>query len=102
MLTVDTPSIRTDTRERRGLALYLHRGCEFVRVSRETFLVPSCTRRRHDYLVDLEKGSCECFDNRERGHHCKHLFAALCYRATLRRRARAIAPVLMAFDVEGL
>jgi hypothetical protein len=83
------------TREARGLALYLERGSEFVRVSRDTFLVPSCSRRRHDYLVDLAADTCECFDNRERGHHCKHLYAARLYRAWLRRAARTIAPVLM-------
>ena len=32
------------TREAHGLALYLERGSEYVRVSSDTFLVPSCSK----------------------------------------------------------
>lgn len=90
------PEVPDDTRESRGLQLYLDRGSEFVRVSRDTFLVPSCSKRGVEYLVDLEQESCECFDNRERRHHCKHLYAAQLHRAWLRRATRTIAPIFAA------
>jgi hypothetical protein len=92
------------TRESRGLTLYLDRGSEFTRVSRDVYLVPSCSHRRVEYLVDLNAGTCECFDSRERRHHCKHLYAARLYRAWLRRVARIVAPMLedVGGDVEGL
>jgi len=88
-----TDTIRESTREERGLELYRSGGIE--RIARDVYMVPSCSRRRVEYLVDLERQSCECFDSRHRGHHCKHLYAALLYRSWLRRAARVIAPTLV-------
>ena len=82
------------TRERRGLQLYLDRGSEFVRVSRTTFLVPSCSKRGAEYLVDLATETCECADHRRNGGPCKHAYAAMLHQAWLRRAARTIAPLL--------
>jgi hypothetical protein len=97
---VTTDSIRppftevpADTREGRGLQLYLDRGSEFVRVSRQTFLVPSSTKRGVEYFVDLERESCECYDHRRNGGPCKHAYAAMLHQAWLRRATRAIAPM---------
>ena len=55
------------TREVRGLALYLERGSEYVRVSSDTFLVPSCSKHGGEYLVDLEAETCECEDHKRYG-----------------------------------
>jgi hypothetical protein len=59
------------TREARGLE----------RISRDAFIVPSRTRRRVEYLVDLAAGSCECEDHQRNGGPCLHAYAALLYRA---------------------
>lgn len=91
---MDTTSIRPETREGRGLALYQARGSEFVRISSDTFLVPSCSERGREYLVDLAGESCECEDHKRRGGPCKHAYAAMLYQSWLRRAARTIAPVL--------
>jgi hypothetical protein len=100
-----TTSIRTpftevpeDTREGRGLALYLDRGSEFVRVSRDTFLVPSRSKRGVEYFVDLAAESCECFDHKRNGGPCLHAYAAMLHQAWLRRAARTIAPL---FDADA-
>ena len=82
------------TREARGLALCLERGSEFVRVSSDTFLVPSCSKHGGEYLMDLEAETCECEDHKRYGGPCKHAFGAMLYRAWIRRAARTIAPVL--------
>ena len=82
------------TREGRGLQLYLDRGSEFVRVSRDTFLVPSRSRRRVEYLVDLERQSCECRDHARTGGPCLHVYAAMLHQAWLRRAARTVAASL--------
>jgi hypothetical protein len=88
------------TREDRGLALYLKRGSEYVRVSSDTFLVPSCSKHGGEYLVDLEAETCKCEDHKRYGGPCKHAFGAMLYRAWIRRAARTIAPVL-AFGAGG-
>jgi hypothetical protein len=44
--------------------------------------------------VDLAAGSCECEDHQRNGGPCLHAYAALLYRAWIRRAARTIAPVL--------
>jgi hypothetical protein len=95
-----SPSIRPpftevseDTREGRGLALYLDRGSEFVRVSRDTFLVPSRSKRGVEYFVDLEQGYCACADYRRNRVPCLHIYAAMLHQAWLRRAARTIAPI---------
>jgi hypothetical protein len=98
---VDTQSISPDTRESRGLALYLERGSEFVRISSETILVPSCSRRG-EYLVDLAGETCECEDHKRNGGPCKHAYAAMLYQAWLRRAARTVAPVLAGVGHETL
>ena len=87
-----------DTREGRGLQLYLDRGSEFVRVSRDTFLVPSRSRRCVEYLVDLERQSCECRDHARTGGPCLHGYAAMLHQAWLRRAARTVAHALAAPD----
>jgi hypothetical protein len=99
---VDTRSIRPpfsevspDSREGRGLQLYLDRGSEFVRVSRDSFLVPSCSRRGAEYLVDLAAESCECEDHRRNGGPCKHAYAAMLHQAWLRRAARTVVMGLL-------
>jgi hypothetical protein len=79
------------TREARGLALYLERGSEYVRVSSDTFLVPSCSKHGGEYL---EAETCECEDHKRYGGPCKHAFGAMLYRAWIRRAARTMAPVL--------
>ena len=86
------------TREQRGLQLYLDRGSEFVRVSRDTFLVPSRSRRCVEYLVDLERQSCECRDHARTGGPCLHGYAAMLHQAWLRRAARTVAHALAAPD----
>jgi hypothetical protein len=91
--TVDTTSIRPDAREGRALVLYQERGSEFVRISSETFLVPSCSRRG-EYLVDLAGETCECEDHKRNGGPCKHAYSAMLYQSWLRRAARRVALVL--------
>ena len=86
------------TREQRGLDLYRERGSEFERVSRDVFIVPSRTRRRLEYRVDLERQSCECYDHRRSGGPCLHVYAAMLYAAWLRRAARTIAAAMAAGD----
>jgi hypothetical protein len=95
------PSIRRpftevpeDAREGRGLALYLDRGSEFVRVSRDVFLVPSRSRPRVEYLVDLAQETCECYDHKRNGGPCLHAYAAMLHQAWLRRAARTVAHAL--------
>ncbi len=82
------------TREARGLELYRRGGIE--RIARDLYIVPSRTRRGAEYLVDLERQSCDCRDHARTGGPCLHVYAALIYRAHLRRAARIIAPVLEA------
>jgi hypothetical protein len=86
------------TRETRGLELYKRGGIE--RVARDLYIVPSRSRRRVEYLVDLSEAreSCECEDHHRNGGPCLHAYAALLYRAWTRRAARTIAPVLMDQD----
>lgn len=80
------------TREQRGLELYRRGGLE--RIARDLYIVPSRTRRRAEYLVDLAGETCECADHDRNGGPCLHAYAAMLYRAHLRRAARTIAPVL--------
>jgi hypothetical protein len=89
------------TREQRGLELYLERRSEFVRVSRDTCLVPSRTRRRVEYLVDLAGESCECRDHNRTGGPCLHVYAAMLHQAWLRRAARTIAAAVFIDDSEA-
>jgi SWIM zinc finger len=77
------------TRERRGLELYRRGGIE--RIARDLYIVPSHTRRRVEYLVDLERQSCECRDHQRTGGPCKHVYAAMIYQAFIRRSARIVA-----------
>ncbi|MDP9475648.1 MAG: SWIM zinc finger domain-containing protein [Actinomycetota bacterium] len=87
------------TREQRGLEVYRRGGID--RISRDTFLVPSCTRWRVDYLVDLERQSCECRDYRRTGGlPCKHIYGAMLFQAWLRRTARALSFALASPDEE--
>ena len=92
------PSGRPATREQRGLELYLDRGSEFVRVTRDTFLVPSSTKRRVEYFVDPAAETCECLDHQRTGGPCKHAYAAMLHQAWLRRAARTVAHALDAPD----
>jgi SWIM zinc finger len=77
------------TREERGLELYRRGGIE--RISRDAFIVPSRSRRRVEYLVDLDRQSCECRDHQRTGGPCKHVSAAMLYQAWIRRSARVVA-----------
>ena len=79
------------TREQRGLELYLDRGSEFVRVTRDTFLVPSSTKRRVEYFVDLAAETCQVRDQQRTGGPFKHAYPAMLHRAWLRRAARTVA-----------
>ncbi len=92
-----TPTIRGDrrevsTREQRGLELYRRGGIE--RIARDLYIVPSRTQKRVEYLVDLERQSCECRDHARTGAACLHIFAAMLYAAWIRRAARTIAHTL--------
>jgi SWIM zinc finger len=89
-----SPSGHPSTREQRGLELYRRGGIE--RIARDLYLVPSRTKRRVEYLVDLERQGCDCRDHARTGGPCLHVYAAMLYRAHLRRAARIIAPVLEA------
>jgi hypothetical protein len=66
------------------------------RIARDVYIVPSRTRRRVEYLVDLgaDAPSCECEDHKRNGGPCLYAYATMLYRAHLRRAARTIAPVL--------
>jgi hypothetical protein len=83
------PHAHPSTRADRGLALYRRGGIE--RISRDVFIVPSRTRRRVEYLVDLERETCQCRDHQRTGAPCLHTYAAMLYRAWLRKAARTIA-----------
>lgn len=87
--TESSASARPSTREQRGLELYRRGGIE--RISRDTFIVPSRSRRRVEYLVDLDRQSCECRDHQRTGRPCKHVYAAMLYQAWVRRSARVVA-----------
>ncbi len=94
MATTDsTAPAPPSTRESRGLELYRCGGIE--RIARDLYIVPSRTRRRVEYLVDLAAESCECADHKRHGGPCLHAYAAMLYRAWIRRAARSIAQVLM-------
>jgi hypothetical protein len=67
------------TREQRGLELYRRGGIE--RIARDIYIVPSRSRRRVEYLVDLECQSCECRDHQRTGGACLHVYAAMLYQA---------------------
>ena len=82
-------SAHPSTREQRGLELYRRGGIE--RIARDLYIVPSRTRRRVEYFVDLERQSCECRDHRRTGDACMHVYAAMLYQAWLRRSARVVA-----------
>jgi hypothetical protein len=76
MTTTTIPeSIRTDTREARGLAIYRERGDQIQHVRGSLWSVPSCTRSGI-YLVDLRAGICTCADMPSAGEVCKHETAA--------------------------
>jgi hypothetical protein len=77
------------TRERRRLELYRRGGID--RVARDLYIVPSRSRRRVEYLVDLERQSCECRDHARPCGPCKHVYAAMLYQAWIRRSARVVA-----------
>ena len=90
------PPAHHSTREARGLEIYRRGGIE--RIARDLYIVPSRTRRRVEYLVDLEHHGCQCVDHQKTGGPCLHVYAAMLYRAWIRRAARTIAPVLMPGD----
>jgi hypothetical protein len=73
-------SATTDTRERRGLALYRERGEEIKHVTSSVWSVPSCSREGI-YLIDLVDGICTCADMPPAGEVCKHTTAATIARA---------------------
>ncbi len=99
MTTTTIPQeARHSTREARGLEIYRRGGID--RISRGVFLVPSCTRRGVDYLVDLERQSCECRDHHRTGGPCKHVYGAMLFQAWLRRTARALSFALASPDEE--
>jgi hypothetical protein len=77
--TIPEP-VTTDTRERRGLALYRERGDEINHVKGAVWSVPSCARAGV-YLVDLRAGICTCGDMPPAGEVCKHTSAATIARA---------------------
>jgi SWIM zinc finger len=77
------------TREQRGLELYRRGGIE--RIARDLYIVPSRTRRRVEYFVDLERQSCECRDHQRTGGACMHIYAAMLYQAWIRRSSRVVA-----------
>ncbi len=97
MTTTTIPQeTRQSTREQRGLELYRRGGLE--RIGRDTYLVPSRTRRRVEYLVDLERETCECRDHHRTGGPCLHVYAAMLYRAWARRTVRVLAGALASPD----
>ncbi len=82
-----TPS----TRETRALELFRRGGLERID-RRGLYVVPSRTRKRVEYLVDLERQSCECRDHkRTGGRPCLHVYAAMLYASWIRRAARVVA-----------
>jgi SWIM zinc finger len=89
MTTSTTIPESTATDTRGGLALYRRGGIE--RIARDLYIVPSRTRRRVEYFVDLERPSCECRDHQRTGRACLHVYAAMLYQAWLRRSARVVA-----------
>jgi hypothetical protein len=99
MATTDSsPTGHPTTREQRGLELYRRGGIE--RVARDLYIVPSRTKRRVEYLVDLAGESCECRDHNRTGGPCLHVYAAMLHQAWLRRAARTIAAAVF-IDDEG-
>ncbi len=91
-----TVPLPPSTREARGLELYRRGGIE--RIARDVYVVPACSTRSDYYRVRLDLPACTCKDFQrhavEDEFACKHVFAALVYRAHLRRVARTVAPVL--------
>jgi hypothetical protein len=77
--TIPEPAT-TDTRERRGLALYRERGDEIKHVRNAVWSVPSCSKEGV-YLVDLADLLCTCADWPPTGEVCKHTTAATIARA---------------------
>ncbi len=87
-LTTSVPSAtRLDTRETRALELFRSRGHEIGRVSRDVYLVPSCSGR-HRYTVDYAEETCSCPDHRGRRVNCLHILAVGVL-VSKRRAARA-------------
>ena len=80
-----------ETRAMRGLRLFRDRGSEIVTYLDGTYGVPSETEEGVLYVVSLEEESCDCPSFRHTGETCKHVFAALLYRAK-RRKGGAAAP----------
>jgi hypothetical protein len=79
---MDTKSVPAPpaTRITRGLALYRGYAGEIVRTAPHTYEVPSCTGSAI-YEVDLRSESCTCPDRPPKGEVCKHVVAALVFRA---------------------
>jgi len=71
---------RGTTREERGISLYREQGEEIADIGDGFFIVPSA-EPGDCYLVNLEHENCECPDHQRRGRPCKHIFAAIVYRA---------------------
>jgi hypothetical protein len=87
--TESSAPARPSTREQRGLEVYRRGGIE--RIARDLYIVPSRTRWRVEYFVDLERQSCECRDHQRTGAACLHIYAAMLYQAWIRRSARVVA-----------
>jgi hypothetical protein len=66
---------RSDTREHRGIALYLNRGDEFERIGDYRWKVPSRTTEGKKYTVDLTIAHCGCYDHVYNGCTCLHVYA---------------------------
>jgi hypothetical protein len=78
---MDTKSVPPPTtRTTRGIKLYRDHAGEIVRTGPHTYAVPSCAGSA-SYLVDLRSENCSCPDRPPRGMACKHVVAALIFRA---------------------
>ncbi len=79
---MDTKSVPAppSTRTTRGLALYRDHAAEIVRTGPHRYRVPSCTGSAI-YEVDLRSENCSCPDRPPKGETCKHVTAAVVFRA---------------------
>lgn len=62
-----------DERDRRALEQYLSVLEDLDPVGDEDGLFLVVSQSGKEYIVDVERGSCECPDHEHRGVHCKHL-----------------------------
>ena len=66
----------SDPRRLRGLELARAKHQRFVRITEDTWIVPSATSAMHAYVVDVSDMSCTCPDFADTGRRCKHVWAA--------------------------